>query len=375
MAFNALFSAAGVTGTQTYGAIGFVYLADSHVKVYVNEVETTDFTFSGAQAAASVVINTPTIATGDRIVVRRETPLKDAGRLVDWTAGAAITASDLDTAHLQNLYIAEERADQETIRLGQDELDGTGKWDARSRIIKSVTDGVAANDACTKGQLDLAVIGGGDLPIVGAPDSDSGLFVNSGAWATRTPAQSRAHLGLALLQAGIYTWTPAGGAGSTIPQDATGTWNESNSARLGNGGVPAAPTVVRLNDAGGAVFQVTGDNIRLNDDGEYLLICNINCNNTNNTVHGKLKLAITDELNSGSQTIFYSDQAGSGGVDDVINATGIGVEAGHISKTFFVPITVSGGSQDIAFRAADHETGASVLTWSRPTQIVAVRIS
>ena len=127
-------------GTTTDYAITFSFIDSSHVKAFIDGVETTAFTiasstltFSSAPANASVVR------------IERQTPI--ANRLVDFTDGSVLTESDLDRSADQNFFVAQEITDdsQNTMRIGTDD-----KWDAQSKVIKDVADPVNNNDAVNK---------------------------------------------------------------------------------------------------------------------------------------------------------------------------------------------------------------------------------
>ena len=91
------------------------FLLLSHIKVYYNGTEWTVaggqlLSVTGTSGAATVTLDSSVLPTaaGAILKIQRITPQTNAGRLVDWTSGAAITAADLDTAVLQPQYIAEE---------------------------------------------------------------------------------------------------------------------------------------------------------------------------------------------------------------------------------------------------------------------------
>ena len=127
-------------GTTTDYAITFSFIDSSHVKAFIDGVETTAFTiasstltFSSAPANASVVR------------IERQTPI--ANRLVDFTDGSVLTESDLDRSADQNFFVAQEITDdsQNTMRIGTDDI-----WDAQSKVIIDVADPVNNNDAVNK---------------------------------------------------------------------------------------------------------------------------------------------------------------------------------------------------------------------------------
>ena len=69
---------------------------------------------------------------------------------VDFAPGSVIREQDLDNSTNQTLHVAQEAID---IALNGVVLDNDDKWDANSKVMKSVADGVADNDAVNKGQL------------------------------------------------------------------------------------------------------------------------------------------------------------------------------------------------------------------------------
>ena len=69
---------------------------------------------------------------------------------VDFAPGSVIREQDLDNSTNQTLHVAQEAID---IALNGVILDNDDKWNASSKVVKSVADGVADNDAVNKGQL------------------------------------------------------------------------------------------------------------------------------------------------------------------------------------------------------------------------------
>jgi len=98
----------GTGGVQTY-TIGFPYLRQTYVHLFVNDVETTGFTIS--TDGLDVVISSPSIQDGDDILIMRTTAPEDINRLVDFASGSALTEQDLDNAVLQLLHLIQERKD------------------------------------------------------------------------------------------------------------------------------------------------------------------------------------------------------------------------------------------------------------------------
>lgn len=90
------------TALQTNFSITFPYLERSHVHVYLDDVETTAFTFNN-----STTIQLTTGAAADTVVrLSRSTPIDEP--LVDFSNGANLGESDLDSGVLQNLFSLQE---------------------------------------------------------------------------------------------------------------------------------------------------------------------------------------------------------------------------------------------------------------------------
>lgn len=88
-------------GSTTAYSVPFQYLSQSHVKVYLNNVLTTNYTWT----ASNIITFTTAPSVGQTITVRRQTP---SASLVDFTAKARWQTTDLNTAIRQALYLAEE---------------------------------------------------------------------------------------------------------------------------------------------------------------------------------------------------------------------------------------------------------------------------
>ena len=83
----------------------FTYLSTDDVKVYVDEVLSTDYTFSGDY---TITFTTPP-PDGATVLIRRET--NATTKAVDFQSGAMLTESDLDTAFDQVFNLAQETKD------------------------------------------------------------------------------------------------------------------------------------------------------------------------------------------------------------------------------------------------------------------------
>jgi hypothetical protein len=129
------------TGNATAGPFSFAaldYLSADHLVVRVDGISKTvasHYTVSGT-AVTFTAGNFPAAATV--IKIERVTPRSKATRLVDFENGAVLTESDLDTAHLQNLYIAQESFETTAGTLAYDE--SLAAYTADSKEIKVLAD-------------------------------------------------------------------------------------------------------------------------------------------------------------------------------------------------------------------------------------------
>jgi hypothetical protein len=131
-------------GSTTQYSITFPFIDSTHVKAFINGVETTAFTIS-----SSTLTFTSAPANSATIRIERQTPI--TGRLVDFTDGSVLTESDLDKSADQNFYVAQEITDdsQSSMKIGTDD-----KFDGQSKVIKDVANPVNANDAVNKTYLE-----------------------------------------------------------------------------------------------------------------------------------------------------------------------------------------------------------------------------
>jgi len=141
--YYAQVSYTGNGSTTTY-AITFNFLDSTHVKAFIDGVETTAFTIS-----SSNLTFTTAPANNASIRIERQTPI-DA-RLVDFTDGSVLTESDLDKSADQNFYVAQEITDDSlsTMKIGTDD-----KFDGQSKVIKDLANPVNDQDAVTKYYLE-----------------------------------------------------------------------------------------------------------------------------------------------------------------------------------------------------------------------------
>ena len=140
-------------GTTTDFAIPFEYLSRKFVVVALigkdrkELVVVTDYRF----ATRNLISTTKAWGPADnyqQIEIRRYTSASE--RLVDFSDGSILRATDLNVSQIQTLHVAEEARDLTADTIG---INNDGHLDARGRRIVNVADGVDAGDAVSFGQM------------------------------------------------------------------------------------------------------------------------------------------------------------------------------------------------------------------------------
>jgi len=96
------------TAGQTEFVLPFEFVRGTFLTVLVDDVSTAAFTVS-----SGVVTYTGTALTAGQIVkIERSTPLTDDDQVIDFTSGAILTESDVETSRQQLLHICQELSDR-----------------------------------------------------------------------------------------------------------------------------------------------------------------------------------------------------------------------------------------------------------------------
>lgn len=139
------------------------WISSGFLKVYVNDtLVTTGYTFQDLTTAAPFVRFTTAPANQAQVRLQRETPSTVASfqaNVVDFNDGSVLTAADLDKVVTGLVHVAQEAEDTGSGALGLT-VDETN-WDADSKRITNMDDGINAQDAVTMNQLTTATIYGG----------------------------------------------------------------------------------------------------------------------------------------------------------------------------------------------------------------------
>jgi len=121
--------------------VDFPYLQKTHIKILVNDVATTAFSFV---TDVRIQLDGAPIA-GDVVAISRET--SPDTRLVDYQVGSVLSETILDLDSTQGFYLAQEANDIKEVVLSRN---ASNRYDALSSRIINVADPVAAQDAATK---------------------------------------------------------------------------------------------------------------------------------------------------------------------------------------------------------------------------------
>lgn len=143
---NSLEQYAGDGITRNFG-VPFSYLSKDHVFVTVNGIDTP---FSWITPGQLRTEEAP--VSGSVVLVKRITP---PDQMVDFTDGSTLVETDLDTASLQPLYVAQEAADVIDLKLGVSET--SGAFDAQGRRIENIAAPINPDDAVPKAYADAVI--------------------------------------------------------------------------------------------------------------------------------------------------------------------------------------------------------------------------
>ena len=155
MAFAQRIITSNSAGDQEF-TFTFDYIKEEHIKVFVNFVEKAQGTGSNEfqvitnTTPKKISLNTGLSANNTRVEIRRVSSLSTP--LVDFADGSTLTATDLDTAEKQSLFIDQELDD--AIKQGISIDTSTGIPTLSSQRLSNVADPVNAQDVVTKAYLE-----------------------------------------------------------------------------------------------------------------------------------------------------------------------------------------------------------------------------
>jgi hypothetical protein len=186
------YNTSGSAGPYT---IPFPYIAESDIEVRLDDVTTTNFTFT---SATQIALDSAPSAT--EIEIRRNTQTTP---YVDFEDAGVIVEADLDTAFLQSLYIALEADDIAALATTGISDAATSEelaTEAAARIAADTTE-TNARIADVNAEETRALVVEGDLQ-----DQIDSLIAGSGT--VPTPANPTDDGKVLTANAGVYDWEP-----------------------------------------------------------------------------------------------------------------------------------------------------------------------
>jgi hypothetical protein len=227
-------------GSNSLFSVTFPYLAKAHVKVFVDGVEDTTFTWT-----TSASITTSTVpANGVLVLIKRVSP---TAPIVDFVDGSTLTENLLDTSTVQSLYVAEESRDDLSDSLQKDQLDNT--WDGATLRIKNVANPVNPQDIATKSWSESAVSSSVSKAATSATNA-----ANSATEAANSATTASTKASTATTQANTAT-TKASEA-DTSAGIATTKASEANTSAV-NAADSASTATTKASEASSSVTQAT----------------------------------------------------------------------------------------------------------------------
>jgi hypothetical protein len=196
----------GNGSTKNY-VFSFPYIDASHIKVRLDGVLNTGFSFLNA----STIQFTVAPASGVVIDIRRETP-KDSP-IVNFTDGSILLERDLDLLAVFDTYVAQETQDTLDDSITRNTI---GVWDADGSRISNVADPVDPQDAATKAWSEASGSSfvGAAAASASAAAGSSATASSSATAAAGSASSAASSATTATSQAAVATTQATGAAGS-----------------------------------------------------------------------------------------------------------------------------------------------------------------
>ena len=237
------------TGAQVDFTITYAYTAQDAIEVYVDSVLQTRVTHYDFLNATTIRFGTAPPSGTLNVELRRNT---DTTPIVDWTAGASIQDTDLDSAFLQNLHLIEELENNSIAGMTKD----GANWDAESVRITNVSPPVADTDAATKASI-ASQVTAAEVAQTAAEAAETAALVSANAAAASESAASASEIAAAASEAVVTagTFYTASGTASffSLTEINTGqptTFGDGEIARFTPLGTSAGSVFVNVNTFG-----------------------------------------------------------------------------------------------------------------------------
>jgi hypothetical protein len=235
-----------IPGNGTAGpfSITFPYLERTDIKVSVDDVVTTDFSFDNDTQIRFTVAPFPT--SGQTIRIFRDTDISSPQ--ATFVSGSAIRAQDLNNNNLQLVYSAQEREERSVDASGGSM---SGDLDMQTNKIVNLGTPTANADASTKAYVDSTVGLAGGYASAAAASAAAALASETAAGTSATTAGAQASIATtqantattqasaALVSAGNASTSETNAQGSAAAAS-TSEGNASASAQAASGSATAA---------------------------------------------------------------------------------------------------------------------------------------
>lgn len=129
------------------------FFEQSHIKVFVNNVELPDGAYTFAWSGTTTITITPAVALGAEVSIRRKTPANEV--LHDFQAGAVFSEVSVDENFRQELFLLQEASEQSFV------TDLYADLDMHGSKVRNIGAGVLPSDAVNLAQAIQIAEGGG----------------------------------------------------------------------------------------------------------------------------------------------------------------------------------------------------------------------
>jgi hypothetical protein len=139
-------------GSLSVIPLSIKFFEQNHIRVYVNNVELPDGTYTFAWSGATTLTITPAVALGSEVSIRRKTPADAV--IHDFQAGAVFSEVSVDENFRQELFLLQEASEQSFV------TDLFADLDMHGNAIHNVATAVNPGDAVNLAQAQLLADGG-----------------------------------------------------------------------------------------------------------------------------------------------------------------------------------------------------------------------
>lgn len=149
------------------------FFEQAHIKVFVNNSELPNSTYTFTWSGATTITITPAVASGIEVSIRRKTPASEV--IHNFQAGAVFNEQSIDENFQQELFLLQEASEQSLVTDLYTDLNMHGKR------ITNLAEGINPNDAVTLAQAQQFADGGQALALRAELGAPTGVDLVGGA--------------------------------------------------------------------------------------------------------------------------------------------------------------------------------------------------